>query len=110
VSILLLYMEQELTHSKTRAHKRCLPSPDDTKYSQLVRLQPESIRRVVSVLLPEAADGVVDGAADFVADLAQLLAEGERAFVPLPVVVPLPPAVAGVVPVARWRYNGTSVS
>lgn len=64
---------------------------------------PESIWRVISLLLPKFAYGIVNGAPNFVADLPQLLTEGELSFIPVPVIVPLSPAIAGVVPVPRWR-------
>ena len=56
--------------------------------------RPKSIWGVVSVLLPKSAYGVVDGAADFVTDLSQLLAERELSFIPVPVVVPPSPTFA----------------
>lgn len=67
------------------------------------RLQPKSVWWVVSICLPKSVYGIVNGAADFVADLPQLLAEWKRPFILVPVVVPPSPAIAGVVPVPRWR-------
>lgn len=70
-------------------------------FSALVCHQPESIRWIVSVLFSEFVDCIIDSAADFVADFAQLFAEGELPFTFVPVIVPPRSAVAGVVPVSR---------
>lgn len=65
--------------------------------------QPESIWWVVSVFLSEFVDRIVNGAADFVTDLAELLAERELPFTLVPIIVPPGSVVAGVVPVPRWE-------
>lgn len=52
---------------------------------------PDSLGGIVSLLLPELVECVVDGAADFVTDFSELLAEGERSSALIPVLVPLTP-------------------
>ena len=56
-----------------------------------VFLLPGSVGGVVPLLLPELVECVVDGAADLVADLPELLAEGERPFALVPVLIPFAP-------------------
>ena len=55
-----------------------------------VRL-PDSVGWVVSFLLPELVNCVVDGASYLVTDLSELLAEGESSSALVPVLVPLTP-------------------
>jgi len=50
---------------------------------------PDSVGRVISLLLPELVECVVDGAADLLTDLSELLAEGEGSSALVPVLIPL---------------------
>lgn len=59
-------------------------------HHQCVRL-PDSVRRVVSFLLSELVECVVNGAAYLVTDLSKLLAKGESSSALIPVLIPLTP-------------------
>lgn len=49
---------------------------------------PDSVWRVVPLLLTKFVDGVINGGANFVAYLTELFTKGEAAFVLVPVLVP----------------------
>lgn len=72
-----------------------------------INFPPKSIWRVISILLSKSADGIIDGAANFVADLPQLVTEREWTFILLPVIVPPSPGVAGIIPVPRWEEENS---
>lgn len=52
---------------------------------------PDSVGRVVTFLLSELVERVVDGAADLVADFSELLAERKSSSAFVPVLIPLTP-------------------
>lgn len=57
-------------------------------YCQLVQ-SPDSVGGVISFLLPELVECVVNGAAYFVTDLSELLTKGESSSAFIPVFIPL---------------------